>query len=84
MYSVRELKQFVKVKYCIILNQSFSGESMTVNVTDKVNSRNHVMPWYNFFLVMLSQLDFKISKKKKKNQITSSSVTKNAWGSADS
>ena len=37
-----------------------------MNVIDKVNSRNHVMPWYNFFLVMLSQLDFKISKKKKK------------------
>ena len=39
---------------------------MTVNVIDKVNSRNHVMPWYNFFLVMLAQLDFKISNKKKK------------------
>ena len=60
---------------------------MTVNVIDKVNSRNHVMPWYNFFLVMLAQLDFKISKKKKKkkkNQIKSSIVKKNAWGSADS
>ena len=56
---------------------------MTVNVIDKVNSRNHVMPWYNFFLVMLAQLDFKISNKKKSQNNLFKCHKISAWGSAD-
>ena len=40
MYNGTEIKQYAKVKYLgCILDQSLSGESIALNVIDKVNSR---------------------------------------------
>ena len=39
MYNATEIKQYEKLKYLgFILGQSLSGESMALNLIDKVNS----------------------------------------------
>ena len=52
MYSGIEIKQFEKVKYFgYVLDQSISGESMALNVIDKVNSRLKFLHKQNRFLI---------------------------------
>ena len=51
MYNGTEIKQYEKVKYLgCILNQSLSGESLALNVIDKVNSRLKFPQRHNPFL----------------------------------
>ena len=51
VYNGTEVKQYEKVKYLgYILDQSFSGESMTLNVIVKVNSRLNFLHRQNRFL----------------------------------
>ena len=51
MCNDREIKQYAQVKYLgCILDQSLSGESMALNVVDKVNSRLKCLHRKNCFL----------------------------------
>ena len=51
VHSGTEIKQYAKVKYLgCILDQSLSGESMALNVIDKVNSRLKFLHRQNCFL----------------------------------
>ena len=51
MYNGTEIKQYEKVKYLgCILDQNLSGESMALNVIDKVNSRLKFLHKQNRFL----------------------------------
>ena len=51
MYNGIEIKQYEKVKYLgCVLDQSLSGESMALNIIDKVNSRLKFLHRQNRFL----------------------------------
>ena len=51
VYNGIEIKQHAKVKYLgCILNESVSGESMALNVIDKINSRLKFLHKQNRFL----------------------------------
>ena len=51
MYNGTEIKQYEKVKYLgCILDESLSGESMALNVIDKVNSHLKFLHRQNRFL----------------------------------
>ena len=51
VYNGAEIKQYGKVKYLgCILDQSLSGESITLNVIDKVNLRLKFLQRQNYFL----------------------------------
>ena len=51
MYNGTEIEQYAKVKNLgFILDQSLSGESMALNVIDKVNSSPKFLHWKNGFL----------------------------------
>ena len=53
VHSGTEIKQYAKVKYLgCILDQSLSGESMALNVIDKVNSRLKFLHRQNCFLTL--------------------------------
>ena len=89
---VQQSKQYEKVKYFVcILDRSLSGESMALNVIDKLNSRLKFLHRENLFLIpplgrflcnvlIQSIFDIKLAqlgfKSLKKIKITSSSVTK--------
>ena len=52
VYNGIEIKQYEKVKYLgCVLDQSLSGESMALNVIDKVNSRLEFLHRQNHFLI---------------------------------
>ena len=84
VYNGIEIKQHSKVKYLgCILGESLSGETMALNVIDKINSRLKflyrqnrflalyldffVMHWYNSFLLCLHNLVTKSFKETKIN-----------------
>ena len=92
MYNGKEIQQYEKIKYLkCVLDQSLSGESIDLNVIDKVNSRPKFLYRQNLFLTpplcrplcnALIQLLFDyactawFSNLSKRFNITSSSVTK--------
>ena len=78
VYNPIEIKQHAKVKYLgCTLDESLSGESVALNVIDKINSRVKFLQRQNRFLTPpLGRLHSLVSKSFKKTKIKASSNAK--------